>query len=133
MYRGIDIDLDAIKRNTAVGRGGGDGERAIGGQSRALELKGRDLREEGESRSGEKWKWRRESEGWPEEAKAESEGEKMSYKHFICQPPTQTHSANQVNEPRLNGCAHNNTVTDPLLFLGFSVDKVGKKARALCL
>ncbi|KAK0573680.1 hypothetical protein LWI29_011930 [Acer saccharum] len=203
MYRGIDIDLDAIKRNTAVGRGGGDGERAIGGQSRDLELKGRDLREEGERRSGEKWKWRRESEGWPEEVKAESEGEKMvrddggvheeesllerswrvsdmerkpelerewaarrreevereeererrvreidvirrsllldaidrwfSYKHFICQPPTQTHSANQVNEPRLNGCAHNNTVTDPLLFLGFSVDKVGKKARALCL
>ncbi|KAI9168692.1 hypothetical protein LWI28_000627 [Acer negundo] len=38
-------------------------------------------------------------------------------------PPTQTHSANQVNEPRLNGCAHNSTVTDPLLFLGFSVDK----------
>ncbi|KAK1567169.1 hypothetical protein Q3G72_008847 [Acer saccharum] len=39
------------------------------------------------------------------------------------QPPTQTHSANQVNEPFLNGCAHNNTVTDPLLFLGFSADK----------
>ncbi|KAK0585878.1 hypothetical protein LWI29_035563 [Acer saccharum] len=39
------------------------------------------------------------------------------------QPPTQTHSANQVNGPCLDGCAHNNTVIAPLLFLGFSAHK----------
>ncbi|KAI9154531.1 hypothetical protein LWI28_027584 [Acer negundo] len=43
--------------------------------------------------------------------------------HIDEKPPTQTHSTNQVNGPCLDGCAHNNTVTAPLLFLGFSADK----------
>ncbi|KAK3189595.1 hypothetical protein Dsin_029156 [Dipteronia sinensis] len=77
MYWRIGIDLDAIKRNTAVGRGGGDGERAIGGQRRDLGVEREGLEGGGreaewgevEVEEGERWLARG--------SEAESEGEKM--------------------------------------------------------
>lgn len=42
-----------------------------------LELKGRDLRNCGVRDWGEKWNFRRERDGWPDEEKEELEGVKM--------------------------------------------------------